>query len=140
MRCERNVRSFVEIHHAWVENRDDLPDVGQMAGQNGLVRASMPDVSDDVAYPANVAVVEDLLDQLERTTQLSRPALTRVVAEIVEYFGETAEQFVRRRHLELQQEGHRNDRIWNELLVEIRRRPFAAPPLSLRQLRRIVYG
>jgi hypothetical protein len=83
---------------------------------------------------------EDLLDQLERTTHLPRSVLSRVVAEVIAHHSETLEQVVRRRHRELHQSGAHNSEIWARLTVELANRVVAAPPLSERQLRRIVYG
>jgi hypothetical protein len=102
--------------------------------------AELPTRPTPVVGAVGLVGIDDLLDQLERTTQLSRSAVGRVVADIVEYFGESVEPFVRRRHRELQQDGNRNDQIWDQLGQELRSRPFAAPELSPRQLRRIVYG
>jgi hypothetical protein len=53
---------------------------------------------------------------------------------------ETPEEFVRRRHGELQREGLRNDAIYRRLAGETSRCRFRCPALSLRQVRRIVYG
>jgi hypothetical protein len=50
------------------------------------------------------------------------------------------EEFVRRRHAELRQRQRKNEEIWPLVEAELRQRRFAAPILSERQLRRIVYG
>jgi len=50
------------------------------------------------------------------------------------------EDFVRRRHAELQARQHKNDEIWPLIAAELGQRRFAAPALSERQLRRIVYS
>ncbi len=84
--------------------------------------------------------LEDLLDQLERTTQLSRTVLVRVIAEVVAHHGETIERYVRRRHRELQANGQHNAAIWSIVRRELTARVVAPPILSERQLRRIVYG
>lgn len=84
--------------------------------------------------------LEELLDHLERSTRLSRAEAGRVVAEVTSFFSESAEQFVARRHAELQRERLRNPAIFERIADELRGRPVAAPPLSQRQLRRIVYG
>jgi len=47
---------------------------------------------------------------------------------------------VRRRHAELQGEGRKNPEIFPLIAAELRGRLVAAPVLSERQLRRIVYG
>jgi hypothetical protein len=83
---------------------------------------------------------DDLIDHLTRTTRLSRGEAERVVAEVLAYFSESADDFVLRRHGELQAEDQRNDAIFERLAEEVRERRFAAPPLSPRQMRRLIYG
>ena len=82
----------------------------------------------------------DLLEHLERTTRLSRAELERVVSDVLEYFSETLERFVSRRHAELQTDELKNAEIFGRILAELGERRFAAPVLSERQIRRIVYG
>ncbi|MGH3566888.1 MAG: hypothetical protein ACRDRH_12820 [Pseudonocardia sp.] len=83
---------------------------------------------------------DDLVDHLVRSTPLSAGEATRVVAEVLGYFAEPVPEFVRRRHTELKNRGLTNDRIFAVLPAELATRRFAPPPLSVRQLRRIVYG
>ena len=83
---------------------------------------------------------DDLVGHLTRTTPLPAEMATRVVDEIVTYFGESAETFVRRRHGELQEDGLPNAEIFRSIAAELAARPVAAPELSERQIRRIVYG
>ena len=82
----------------------------------------------------------DLVDHLVRSTPLSTSEASRVVAEIVGYFAESVPEFVRRRHAELKHRGLTNDQIFAVVVGELETRRFAAPPMSVRQLRRIVYG
>lgn len=81
-----------------------------------------------------------LIERLEQTTRLSRAEAERVVAEVLDYFSEPLEAFITRRHGELQGEELRNAEIFTRLIAEVRQRRFAAPALSERQVRRIVYG
>jgi hypothetical protein len=83
---------------------------------------------------------QDLARYLAASTGLPQSTAVRVVADVTTYFGETIEEFVRRRHAELQRSQHRNDQIWPMLAAELGQRRFAAPALSERQLRRLVYG
>lgn len=89
----------------------------------------------DAAGPA-----DDLVEQVSRTTGLTPDDARRVIADVMAYFTETAEQYVRRRHRELQTYGARNDEIFALVATELRHRPVRSPELSARQLRRIVYG
>jgi hypothetical protein len=83
---------------------------------------------------------QDLAGYLAASTGLPQPTAVRVIADVTAYFGETVEQFVRRRHGELQRRQYKNDEIWPLIAAELGQRRFAAPGLSERQLRRIVYG
>ncbi len=83
---------------------------------------------------------DDLVAHLVRSTPLTRSEALRVVAEVVAYYGESVPDYVRRRHAELKRRGLTNDRIFDELAAEVAARRFAAPQLSVRQLRRLVYG
>ena len=56
------------------------------------------------------------------------------------YYRETPEAFVRRRHLELRQQGHSNSSIYAAIKREMDLRLFATEPHSERQIRRIIYG
>lgn len=75
-----------------------------------------------------------------RTTPLGRGEAARVVLDVLAYFDETVEEFVRRRHRELQARGLTNPEIFERITGELPYRAVAPPQLSLRQLRRIVYG
>jgi hypothetical protein len=74
------------------------------------------------------------------STGLPLPTAGRVIADVATYFNETIEEFVCRRHAELKRRQHKNDEIWPLIAAELGERRFAAPGLSPRQLRRMVYG
>jgi hypothetical protein len=82
---------------------------------------------------------QDLARYLAASTGLPQPTAVRVIADMVTYFNETIEEFVRRRHAELRRQ-YKNDEIWPVIAAEIRQRRFPAPELSQRQLRRMVYS
>jgi hypothetical protein len=82
----------------------------------------------------------DLVSHLARSTLLGEGEAERVVAEVLEWFAEPVAEFVRRRHRELAARGLTNDRIFAAVGTELSGRLFPAPPLSARQLRRMVYG
>jgi hypothetical protein len=85
-------------------------------------------------------VPQDLASYLAASTGLSQPTAVRVIADVTTYFSETIEEFVRRRHSDLHRRHHKNEEIWPLIAAEVAQRRFAAPSLSERQLRRIVYG
>jgi len=82
----------------------------------------------------------ELAGHLARTTRLAPAEARRVIEEVLAFLDETPEAFVRRRHLELQGEGLDNAAIFARLEAELGRRRFRAPVLSIRQIRRLVYG
>jgi hypothetical protein len=89
---------------------------------------------------ASPSTEPDLIRHVTASTGLPPATAARVVADVVAYFGETVEAFVRRRHHELRLRQLKNDQIWSAIAAEMRERRFGPPALSHRQLRRIVYG
>ena len=85
-------------------------------------------------------VPQDLARYLAASTGLPPSIAVRVIADVTTYFSETIEDFVRRRHAELRRGQRKNDEIWPVIAAELSQRRFAAPGLSERQLRRLVYG
>ncbi|GLW10934.1 hypothetical protein Misp01_60620 [Microtetraspora sp. NBRC 13810] len=83
---------------------------------------------------------QDLIIHLTRTSALGPGEAARVVADVLTYFSEGTEAFVRRRHGELKSGGLTNEEIFRRISAELPSRRVAAPELSVRQLRRIVYG
>lgn len=83
---------------------------------------------------------DDLAAHLVRSTGLAPAVAERVIADVAAYFSEPADAYVRRRHRELQARGLANPEIFEQIDRELRARPVAAPQLSHRQLRRLVYG
>jgi hypothetical protein len=82
----------------------------------------------------------ELVRHLTGSTSLSPGEAARVVDEVLAFFGESTEAFVRRRHTELRARGVHNDRIFDRIGAELASRRVAPPALSARQLRRLVYG
>ncbi|MFF9600839.1 hypothetical protein ACF1GY_00990 [Streptomyces sp. NPDC014684] len=83
---------------------------------------------------------EELVDHLTRSTPLSRGEALRVVQDVLAYFDETTQDYVRRRHRELQAQGLTNTAIFDRIEADLKYRAVAPPELTLRQLRRVVYG
>jgi hypothetical protein len=83
---------------------------------------------------------DDLVAHLVRSTPLSPGEAARVVEEVVGYFSEPVEDYVRRRHGELRRRGMRNEQIFEVVRAELATRRVRPPALSIRQLRRMVYG
>lgn len=82
----------------------------------------------------------DLVSRIASSTGLRPDEAARVIEDVVSYYAEPTEEYVRRRHEELQTFGMKNPAIFARISTELQGRVVAAPQLSLRQLRRIVYG
>jgi hypothetical protein len=83
---------------------------------------------------------EELVSHLTRTSSLTPGEAARVVDDVLGYFSEPAEDFVRRRHRELKAQGFTNEQVFSRIAAELPQRRVAPPQFSLRQLRRIIYG
>lgn len=82
----------------------------------------------------------DLIDHLTRTSPLSEGEAARVIADILGYFAEPSDEFVRRRHRELKAKGLTNEEAFGTIAAELPLRRVIPPQYTLRQLRRLVYG
>ena len=82
----------------------------------------------------------DLVDRIAASTGLTPGEAARVVADVLAWYREPVEDFVRRRHAHHQLYGKRNPEIFSLIAGELAGRLVAAPSKSERQLRRIVYG
>ena len=84
--------------------------------------------------------ISDLIEHLSRLTALSEVQSRQVVAEVLDYFNEDIESYVRRRHHELQQQGLSNAKIFTSIQDELPNRLFPAEKISERRIRRMIYG
>ena len=82
----------------------------------------------------------DLVDRIATSTGLSASEAARVVEDVIAFHAEPVEAYVRRRHAELKTYGAKNPEIFARISEELADRVVAAPELTERQLRRIVYG
>jgi hypothetical protein len=81
----------------------------------------------------------ELIDRIAATTGLTPAEATRVVEDVLAWYREPVEDFVKRRHASHRLYGRHNAQIFALIAEELAGRVVAAPPLSERQLRRIVY-
>lgn len=81
-----------------------------------------------------------LVDRIATSTGLTSAEAARVVQDVLAFHAEPVEDYVRRRHAHLKTYGAKNAEIFARIATELADRVVAAPPLTERQLRRIVYG
>lgn len=83
---------------------------------------------------------DDLVRHVVATTGLTAAEATRVIEDVLAFHGEPVEEYVRRRHAQLKTYGAKNPEIFAQIADELGARVVAAPELTERQLRRLVYG
>jgi len=84
---------------------------------------------------------QPLINHLRHSSDLSAAQAQKIIDEVIAYFAETPENYVRRRHQEIKQEtGLANAQIFARIEAEMAQLVFAAPALTQRQMRRIIYG
>lgn len=86
------------------------------------------------------AIDPELIDHLCRNSKLTASEAQHVALEIMAYYSDTAEQFIRQRHQELQARGRSNQDIFSTLQHELAQRRFRSKPMTTRQIRRAIYG
>ena len=81
-----------------------------------------------------------LVSHVVATTSLTAAEAARVIEDVIAFHAQPLEAYVRERHAHLKAYGARNPEIFARIAEELTTRVVAAPELSERQLRRIVYG
>ena len=85
-------------------------------------------------------VPAELIEHLQRISSLDASKAKQLVEEVLSFYNEGVEPYITRRHSELQFQGLANSQIYTLIRQELAQRCFAAPTLSERQIRRIIYG
>lgn len=86
------------------------------------------------------ASVNEAQQRLQSLLGLSRGQAARAVDEVLDALGLEVDEFIARRHAELQAQGENNSEIFERIASELRELRFKAPKLSARQIRRRIYG
>jgi hypothetical protein len=115
-----------------IDERNSCPKSGRKLPEE-LVAWHNNDAMDDL-YP------QELVRHVARSTGLDEATASRVVADVMAYFGQTVEEYVVGRHENLKNRNRKNDDIWPLIVGELKARRFKADELSERQLRRMIYG
>ena len=84
--------------------------------------------------------VSQVRQRLQSVLGLSRTQASRAVDEVLDSLGLEVDEYIARRHGELQTQGQSNGEIFERIAEELRALRFKAPELSARQIRRRIYG
>ncbi len=82
----------------------------------------------------------ELVTRVAESSGLSEAEARRVVGDVLAHYAQPLEAYVSRRHAQLQLRGTRNAEIFRTIQRELEQRLVAAPTLTERQLRRMIYG
>lgn len=84
--------------------------------------------------------VELARERLEHLLGLEPAQARRAVTEVIDCLSRSVDEYIAERHRELHAHGTRNDAVFEIIASELGALRFAAPPLTLRQIRRRIYG
>jgi hypothetical protein len=84
--------------------------------------------------------IAEVEQRLRSVLGLSPTQASRAVDEVLDALGLEVDQYINRRHSELQAQGESNGDIFERIANELRVLRFKAPDLSARQIRRRIYG
>ncbi len=89
---------------------------------------------------AKITLDENFRSHLLSSYPVEGDILDHILEDLGDYFSRDVPSFISFRHQQLQKEGFRNTEIFKKIQEELEERRFVSQPLSLRQIRRIIYG
>lgn len=89
---------------------------------------------------SDIKLNQEFLQHLLSSYPLDESELLRLLDDLSGAFDYTVESYIQEKHLSLQREGKKNAVIYEILQKEIKAMRFQGPELSIRQIRRIIYG
>ena len=89
---------------------------------------------------ANSTSPTELLDHICNHSSLNLSEADHLVQEVLAFYAESAAIFIRRRHHELQKSGMGNSAIYELIDRELTHHRFTTEPMTIRQIRRTIYG
>lgn len=122
-----------------------LPDFGYSLPDIGQALYSVPDDCDTFASmswqePKKQGQYAQLIQRLMVMADLDEEQATSVIMEILDATSLDVDAFIQQRHEALQRQGYRGEEIYRLIQQELTQWRFAAPTLSIRQIRRRIYG
>lgn len=90
--------------------------------------------------PPSLDVDSELVSHLVASYGVEPSLAERIVESVLISYGTTQEEWIRSRHIRLQRQGLKNEDIYKKIAEELPSRRFSAVPLSVRQIRRMIYG
>ncbi|MBI9097210.1 MAG: hypothetical protein JEY91_01970 [Spirochaetaceae bacterium] len=89
---------------------------------------------------ANITLDEKFKNYLLSAYPVDESLLNHLLEDLGDYFSRDIKDYIGYRHHQLHSEGKRNNEIYLQIQNELKERRFAAPEMSIRQIRRAIYG
>ncbi len=89
---------------------------------------------------AKINLDEKLKNYLLSAYPIDESLLNHIVDDIGEYYSFEVKEFISVRHRQLHHLGMKNEQIYLKIQKELKERRFIGPDMSLRQIRRVIYG
>ena len=89
---------------------------------------------------ANITLDEKFKNYLLSVYPVDESLLNHLLEDLGDYFSRDIKEYISCRHQQLHSEGKRNNEIYIQIQNELKERRFAAPEMTLRQIRRVIYG
>jgi hypothetical protein len=83
---------------------------------------------------------DELINHLCRHSSMTAAEACRLVTEVLSFYNENLDEFIRRRHSELRAAGLANSTIFDLIRHELPDHRFLIAPVTERQIRRVIYG
>ncbi|MCG8568581.1 MAG: hypothetical protein MJB14_00440 [Spirochaetes bacterium] len=80
------------------------------------------------------------IDYLKQYYSLSDQQINHLMEDFQQFYQHNLNDFIQLRHQALKHAGLKNEEIYQKILSEIKEQRFSVSDLSLRQIRRIIYG
>lgn len=93
-----------------------------------------------IMHMAKIKIDENFRNHLLSSYPIEEDVLNHLLDDLGDYFSDDLQSFISRRHLQLQKEGIKNTEIYKQIQIELTERRYNMKPLSIRQIRRIIYG
>ena len=87
----------------------------------------------------NKIMLLELKDRLSHIISIEKIDIDKLYNELLSFFSESEQNYIARRHKELQKEKYKNNEIYSILIREIKNHLFVGRKLSERQIKRIIY-
>ncbi len=91
-------------------------------------------------YMSKIILDEQLKNYLLSAYPIDESLLDHIVDDLSEYFSSDVNDFINKRHQQLHNIGMKNEQIYLKIQKELKEKRFIGPDMSLRQIRRVIYG